>query len=149
MLVLVGIEKSVIVGVDLHVITLFPVPVFETATNKPFPYVTLCQALSAPVYSCKVQVIPSLLVITLFPDPVPVLETATNIPFPYVTLCQSLSAAEVREVQVIPSGLVITLLVVPEFATATNNPFPYVTLRQLLSTGVVLVVHIFAIYIYI
>ena len=38
-----------------------------------------------------------------------------------------------REVQVTPSGLVITRLPDPVVLTATKSPFPYVTLDQLLS----------------
>jgi hypothetical protein len=53
--------------------------------------------------------------------------SATNIPFPNVTDRQSLSLAEVREVQLIPSGLVITRFPVPLVETATNNPFPCTT----------------------
>ena len=41
-----------------------------------------------------------------------------------------LSAADVRLVQVIPSGLVITRLPVPLPLTATNKPLPYVTEYQ-------------------
>ena len=47
-----------------------------------------------------------------------------------MTLFQLSSVAEVREVQVIPSGLVITRFPVPDDATATNKPPPYVTLVQ-------------------
>jgi hypothetical protein len=47
-----------------------------------------------------------------------------------VTERHSLSAADVREVQVIPSGLVITRLPVPVGLTATNKPLPYVTETQ-------------------
>ena len=65
----------------------------------------------------------------------PLRATATNRPLPYVTSFHKLSAAEVRAVQVIPSGLVITRLPVPLFATATNRPLPYVTLLQLLSAA--------------
>jgi hypothetical protein len=41
-----------------------------------------------------------------------------------VTDIQPLSAADVREVQVMPSGLVITRFPVPDEATATNNFCP-------------------------
>ena len=75
-----------------------------TAANKPFPYVTDLQLLSAE--ERLVQVIPSGLVITRLP--VPSILTATNKPLPYVTEYQLLSAGVVRLVQVIPSGLVIT-----------------------------------------
>ena len=68
---------------------------------------TLDQLLSA-AESLLIHVIPSELVITLFP--VPVDATATNKPFPYVTLNQSLSGTEVLIDQFIPSELVITLL---------------------------------------
>ena len=59
--------------------------------------------------------------------PVPSLLTATNKPLPYVTEYHWLPAAELRLVQVIPSGLVITRLFVPVILTATNRPLPYVT----------------------
>jgi hypothetical protein len=52
-----------------------------------------------------------------------------------VTEYQLLSTADVRLVQVIPSGLVITRLPVPLELTATNNPLPYVTDRQMLSAA--------------
>ena len=45
--------------------------------------------------------------------PVPLLETATNKPLPNVTESQKLSAADALDVQVMPSGLVITRLPVP------------------------------------
>jgi hypothetical protein len=41
-----------------------------------------------------------------------------------------LSAAEIRDVQVMPSGLVMTLFPSPDSDTATNNPAPYVTERH-------------------
>jgi hypothetical protein len=51
--------------------------------------------------------------------------TATNSPFPYVTEVQPLAGGAVTvEVQVSPSGDVITRFAPPEFATATNLPFP-------------------------
>ena len=88
--------------------------------------------------------IPSGLVITrlLAPGPVPLQLTATNKPLPptvpYVTEDQPLSDADVRLVQVTPSGLVITRLPVPLSLTATNKPLPptvpYVTEFQLLLT---------------
>ena len=61
-------------------------------------------------------------VITRFPDPEAA--TATNVPLPYVTPYQLLSEADVREVQVIPSGLVITRFPDPVSETATNVPLP-------------------------
>ena len=48
---------------------------------------------------------------------------------------QALSAAEVRDVQVIPSGLVITRLPFPEEETATKIPLPYVMPYQALSAA--------------
>ncbi|MBJ7334839.1 MAG: hypothetical protein JHD05_09535 [Thermoleophilia bacterium] len=54
---------------------------------------------------------------------------------PYVTESQELLAAEVLDVQVMPSGLVITRSLVPEAETATNRPLPYVTERQELSAA--------------
>jgi hypothetical protein len=57
---------------------------------------------------------------------VPDCATATNKPFAYVTERQALVAlvpVKVLEVQVIPSGEVITRFV-PLHATATNKPFP-------------------------
>ena len=59
--------------------------------------------------------------------------TATNKPLPYVTDRQLLSAADVRLVQVVPSGLVITRFPDPVALTATNKPLPYVTEYQALS----------------
>ena len=50
-----------------------------------------------------------------------------------MTSNQSLSDAEVRAVQVIPSGLVITPLLFPLSPTATKIPLPYVTASQKLS----------------
>ena len=61
------------------VMTCSPEPVSLTATNTPFPYVTLDQLLSAAEVR-DVHTIPSGLVITRLPDPV--LLTATNTPFP-------------------------------------------------------------------
>ena len=51
----------------------------ETATNTPFPYVTMIHGLSA-ADAREFQVIPSVLIITRLPAPV--LATATNTPFP-------------------------------------------------------------------
>ena len=61
------------------VITRLPVPDVLTATNKPLPYVTPRQMLSA-AEERLVQVVPSGLVITRLP--VPLLLTATNKPLP-------------------------------------------------------------------
>ena len=47
-----------------------------------------------------------------------------------------------RDVQVTPSGLVITRLPDPVVLTATKSPFPYVTLDQLLSDAEVREVHL-------
>ena len=48
-----------------------------------------------------------------------------NGPLAYVTDSQALSAADFLDVQFIPSGLVITLLLVASpVATATNKPLP-------------------------
>ena len=56
---------------------------------------------------------------------VPFQLTATNKPFAYVTEFHPLFTTDERLVQVIPSGLVITLLaVVPSVLTATNKPLP-------------------------
>ena len=125
------------------VITRFPVPVTETAANRPFPYVTPYQLLSA-ADDLDVHVTPSGLVITRLP--VPVMDTATNWPLPYVTDCQSMSAAPVLSVQLMPSGLVITRLPTPAswyvLDTATNRPLPYVTDSQRALAGVVLDVHV-------
>ena len=68
-------------------------------------------------------------------SPMPVLLTATKSPLPYVTDRQLLSAAEVRLVQVMPSGLVMTRLPEPSPATATKIPLPYVTERHVLSAA--------------
>ena len=125
------------------VITRLPVPVTETAANRPFPYVTPYQLLSA-ADDLDVHVTPSGLVITRLP--VPVMDTATNWPLPYVTDCQSMSAAPVLSVQLMPSGLVITRLPTPAswyvLETATNRPLPYVTDSQRALAGVVLDVHV-------
>ena len=67
--------------------------------------------------------------------------TATKRPLPYATLHQPL-LAEARIVQVIPSGLVMTLFPEPLLATATNSPFPYVTLVHELSAALVRIVHV-------
>ncbi len=124
------------------VITRFKVPDELTATNKPSPYVTDLQLLSAAA-SRLVQVIPSGLVITrLVILPPEASLTATHRPFPYVTEVQLLSAAEVRLVQVMPSGLVITLSPVPFSLTATNKLLPYVTESQLLSAAEVRLVQV-------
>jgi len=56
--------------------------------------------------------------------PVPDQDTATKRLFPKVTEYHSLSAADVREVQVIPSGEVMTRLPVPVLDTATKRLFP-------------------------
>src|SRR5258706_430624 len=77
---------------------------------------------------------------TLFP--VPEFDTATNKLLSYVIAVQELSAAEVRLVQVIPSGLVITLFPVPEEDTAANKPAPYVTLRQTVLVAEVRIVQV-------
>ena len=70
-----------------------------------------------------VQVVPSGLVITRFPDPVAL--TATNKPSPYVTEYQALSDADERLVQSIPFVLVITWLFGAAMGlTATNKPLP-------------------------
>ena len=81
---------------------------------------TLLQVLSAADVRI-VHVIPSGLVMTLFP--VPFSETATN---KYNsgdqhTDRQELSAADVRVIQFTPSELVITLFPVPPIETATNK----------------------------
>ena len=73
--------------------------------------------------------IPSVEVITAF------VPTATNNPLPYVTACQLESDADARDVHVIPSVEVITLLPDPVDDTATNVPLPYATPSQSLSTG--------------
>ena len=71
--------------------TRLPVPVLDTATKSPFPYVTELQSLSTAEFRL-VQLMPSVEVMTRLPDPV--LDTATKSPFPYVTDVQSLSTAE-------------------------------------------------------
>ena len=55
---------------------------------------------------------------------------------------QLLSAAEVRIVQVMPSGLVITRLPAPVLETATKSPLPYVTEVQSLSAAEVRIVQV-------
>jgi len=126
------------------VITRLPVPVTLTATNKPLPYVTEYQELSAAEVRLD-QVIPSGLVITLLP--VPLALTATNKPLPYVIeyhrRISISSAAAVRLVQVIPSGLVITgLLARGSPVTATNKPLPYATEYHWLSAATVRLVQV-------
>ena len=49
-----------------------------------------------------------------------ILLTATKRPYPYVTIFQVL-LGDVRIVQVVPSGLVMTLFPPPVLATATNR----------------------------
>ena len=58
-----------------------------------------------------------------------------------MTEVHALSAAEVRLVQVIPSGLVITRFPVPFADTATKSPAPYVTEVHALSAADVLLDH--------
>jgi hypothetical protein len=60
---------------------------------------------------------------------------------PYVTETHQRFAAAVRDVQLIPSGLVITRLV-PSRLTATNKPLPYVTERHALSDADVRLVQV-------
>ena len=112
----------------LDVITLFPSPDTDTATNNPLPYVSATHLLVFE--SCEVHVMPSGLVMT--PLPVPSHDTATNNPAPYVTELQLLSVAEVRDFQLMPSELVMTRSPSPDSDTATNNPAPYAMERQLL-----------------
>ena len=57
-------------------------------------------------------------------SPVPLAETATKVLFPKTTEFQLLSEADVRDVHVVPSGLVITRLPTPESLTATKRPLP-------------------------
>ena len=59
-----------------------------------------------------------------------------------MTDIQPISGAEVRLVQVIPSGLVITRLPVPESLTATNKPLPYATSSHTLSAADVRLVQV-------
>src|SRR3989344_6110522 len=95
-----------------EVMTRFPVPVFDTATNRPLPYVMLYQSLSATLVR-DVQVMPSGEVMTRFP--VPVIDTATNKPLPNVTDRQKLSAALARDVQEVPADII---------SPTTSNPTP-------------------------
>ena len=55
---------------------------------------------------------------------------------------QPLSAAEIRGVQVIPSGLVMTRFPIPLLDTATKSPFPYATEFHELAAAAVLNVHV-------
>ena len=71
--------------------TRLPVPVLDTATKSPFPYVTELQSLSTAEFRL-VQLMPSVEVMTRLP--LPVAETATKSPFPYVTEFQPLLAAD-------------------------------------------------------
>ena len=52
-----------------------------------------------------------------------------------MTPFQLFSVADTREVQTMPSVLVITRLPAPVLATATNSPFPFVTPNQLLAAA--------------
>jgi hypothetical protein len=128
-------ELSAAEVLDVHtvpsglVITLLPVPLLDTATKRPSEglHSALVQLLSTGVVLVSQlngvsQLIPSKDTIALLPDPV--LATATNElnSGTQITLFQALSAAEVLAVQVIASGLVITLLFVPLLATATKRP---------------------------
>lgn len=118
------------------VITLSPVPVLDTATNKPISgaHVIDCQLL--PLAGVRlVQVIPSGLVIAT-PSP-----TAAN----RLRLgdqqadCHELKPGVVLEVQLIPSGLVITPspTVVDVVATSRFNPGDHATYDQPPVLGVV------------
>ena len=85
---------------------------------------------------CEVHEIPFVDVMTRFP--VPLSATATNNPFgllvgvPKATARQPIpGVGVVRNVQLIPSGEVMTELFEPsEMETATNNPLPYATASQ-------------------
>ena len=77
-----------------------PVPLLETATNRPLPKVTESQTLSAAL-TLIVQLIPSGDVMTLLP--VPVLATATNRSLPNIIERQLLSAALTLIFQLIPA----------------------------------------------
>jgi hypothetical protein len=81
-------------------------------------------------------------------SPAPVVATATNKDSSDAqhTERHSLSAADVRAVQVTPSGLVMTRLPAPEIATATNKESSGAqhTERQALLAADVRVVHVFA-----
>ncbi len=107
----------------------------ETATNFSCPacppHTTEDHQSSVIGVVWLVQVMPSVLVIARFVVELPTPEpsaTATNfscpVAPPHVTELQGLSAAEVRDVQLMPSVLVMTRLPVPLIATATNIPFP-------------------------
>ena len=65
---------------------------------------------------------------------VPLLLTATKKPLPKVTDVQAFATAAVRDVQVIPSGDVMTRYV-PVLLTATNKPLPKVTELQRFASG--------------
>jgi len=82
--------------------------------------------------------LPSGLVMTRVPDVA--LATATKRLSPYVTSHQAEFAADALDVQLSPSGLVMTVLV----ATATKRLLPYVTDLQNVSTAGVRAVHVFA-----
>jgi hypothetical protein len=82
-------------------------------------------SVGASEAGAHVEVITRLLVVP------PVYATTTNLLLPKIIAHQKLEVdSELRVVQLIPSGLVITLSV-PELATATNNPLPYATEYQL------------------
>ena len=111
-------------------------PVEETATHTPLPYATDCQPLaSAPVTPVQVEPL-SLLRITWSKEA----ETATHTPLPYATdihIAFAPMESELEgstEVQVIPSGLVITRLL-PVIPTAIHTPFPYATDAHMLSAA--------------
>lgn len=111
------------------------VPAVNATVNEPSPAVTEPIVDAAGAVEERPDVMTRL--------PLPLMETATNfccpVAPPHVTESQPLSAADVRLVQVMPSGLVMTRLYVPVEATATNfccpaGP-PHVTERQALTAA--------------
>ena len=96
-------------------------PAVKDTVSEPSPAVT-----EEMVGAAAVDDVEQLEVITRFPVPVEATATNNSCPAgpPQVTDLQKMSDADVREVQVMPSGLVITRFPVPVVATATNNFCP-------------------------
>jgi hypothetical protein len=118
------------------------VPAVNATVNEPSPAVTEPIVDAAGAVEERPDVMTRL--------PLPLMETATNfccpVAPPHVTESQPLSAADVRLVQVMPSGLVMTRLPVPLKETATNFSCPvgppHVTEYQPLSAADVRLVQV-------
>jgi hypothetical protein len=79
------------------------IPVIETATKSPLPYVMLCHTLSAGVWR---NAHPAPVGLVMARAPVPVASTATKSPLPYVMLLISELSANVL-VQVTPLSTLV------------------------------------------